>query len=323
MARYHRTDQQRNAGISTEITGYAISALVYFNKATGEREFLEAAIRAAGYLTEVAWDDNGSTIPFETLGEGSRGFTYFFDCGIVVRGLLALWRETQHPDLLNRAKQIALSMAFDFMGDDCFHPIVELPEKQPLPHESRWSRMPGCYQLKSALAWRDIAHAAGEPQPMQMWRQMLAFSLATHESFLPGDANPEKVMDRLHAYCYFLEACLAEPDFEACRDALAFGIAKVAALLREIRPQFERSDVNAQLLRVRILAARAEIVSLDEEAAKDEAAAIRSFQRTDGGYWFGRKAGAFLPFSNPVSTAFCAQALAMYEGRETTLAELI
>jgi hypothetical protein len=40
--------------------------------------------------------------------------------------------------------------------------------------------------------------------------------------------------------------------------------------------------------------------------------------RIDGGFYFGRKAGAWLPHVNPVSTAFAAQALALFERyRET------
>src|SRR6185295_9492707 len=99
----------------------------------------------------------------------------------------------------------------------------------------------------------DIANASGEPQPLQLWNQMLAYSLATHDTFLPGDENPEKVMDRLHAYCYFLEALLAEPEMPEARAALESGIGRVGRYLREIRPRFERSDVSAQLLRVRLL----------------------------------------------------------------------
>jgi hypothetical protein len=34
--------------------------------------------------------------------------------------------------------------------------------------------------------------------------------------------------------------------------------------------------------------------------------------RLSGGFFFGGKAGALLPFSNPVSTAFCLQALELW-----------
>ena len=43
-----------------------------------------------------------------------------------------------------------------------FHPILRLPERLPLARTDQWSRMPGCYQLKSALAWHDLHKATGD-----------------------------------------------------------------------------------------------------------------------------------------------------------------
>ena len=304
VARYYRADLQRNAAVSTEITGYAVSALVYLGQT-------EAAVRAARYLTREAWDRDSSTFPFEP---GSPQ-AYFFDVGIIVRGLLAVWRATGEEEFRERAKEAALSLAFDFAGDGVFHPVIELPEKQPLAYEARWSREPGCYQLKSALTWHDL----GDEHASKLFDTAVTRALATHESFLPGAADREKVMDRLHAYCYFLEALLAVAERDDARQALAFGIGRVGGLLREIAPEFERSDVCAQLLRVRLVAHHLDAVPLDEEAARDEVERARVYQsdaadaRLRGGFWFGKKRGEVLPFMNPVSTAFCLQAIALWE----------
>lgn len=324
VARYHFTDRNQNARISTEITGYAVSTLVYLHKATGEAQYWDAAERAARYLCREAWDAQSSTFPFEPIHETDPAYSYFFDLGIIVRGLLTVWRAGGDTEYLERAKEAGLSMAFDFMAEEAVHPIITLPDKQPLPYERRWSREPGCYQLKSALGWRNLAEAAGQPALNQPYERMLEYSLATHDDFLPGEPIREKVMDRLHAYCYFLEALLPVADRAACREALAAGIERVAFHLRDIAPVFARSDVYAQLLRVRLLADTMGAVPLDRAAAAEEAAAIPRFQREDGGYWFGRKNGEFLPFSNPVSTGFCLQALAIWEGdRNLPLLSLI
>ena len=56
VARYYRTDLERNNPISTEITGYAISALLDLGQQT-------EALAAARFLCREAW--NGSTMPFE------------------------------------------------------------------------------------------------------------------------------------------------------------------------------------------------------------------------------------------------------------------
>ena len=96
------------------------------------------------------------------------------------------------------------------------------------------------------------------------------------------------------------------------------GIERVGRYLREISPRFERSDVCAQLLRVRLIAHRQHGLPLDHEAAAEEARRAAAYQasstdpRIDGGFWFGKKNNEMLPFVNPVSTVFCLQALALW-----------
>ncbi len=272
-------------------------------------------MRAARYLTDEAWDSQASTFPFEPGSDRA----YFFDIGIIVRGLLAVWRATGEEQFRSRAEEAALSLAFDFVGEGCFHPVISLPEKQPLPHEPRWSRRPGCYQLKAALAWREI----GDPGAAEMFEKALGIALAGHESFLAEETDREKIMDRLHAYCYFLEALLFAGEREEARRTLVAGIDCAGRVLREIAPAFERSDVNAQLLRIRLIGHHLGLLALDEESARHEAQRTASFQATDahdssvrGGFWFGRKGGQFLPFSNPVSTAFAVQALALWDDHQ-------
>jgi hypothetical protein len=320
VARYRLSDSRRNARVSTEITGYAVSFLVWAHQETGDREYLDSALKAGRWLTRSAWDRASGTFPFEPVSNGEPAFSYFFDCGIIIRGLLALWRASGETEFLEKAQEAAVAMAFDFDAPVAVYPVIALPEKQPLACEPRWSRSPGCYQLKSALAWRDIAEATGHPGIAAAWERMLAYALSTHDEFLPGDPNPERVMDRLHAYAYFLEALLAAaPERPGCAAALAAGIERLGRYLGEIAPRFERSDVYAQLLRLRIYAHHLGVVPLDAGSAGREAAAIESFQSGDGdpllegGFWFGRKGAAFLPFMNPVSTAFCAQALRMWK----------
>jgi hypothetical protein len=317
VARYYRSDSRRYAPVSTEITGYAVSALAWLD-GIAAAECLNGALRSAGYLLD-AWDERNATFPFEPVLNGGRGYAYFFDCGIIARGLLAAWRATGKAEYLEMAKQCGLSMAFDFIADDGMHPILQLPEKQPLAYEAQWSRSPGCYQLKSAMAWRELAEATGRSELVSAYERMAAFAMATHAGFLPGDPSDERVMDRLHAYAYFLEGLLPASDRAGERAAIAEGIERISGYLRKIAPIFARSDVYAQLLRLRLYADALGIAPLDEPAAAAEADAVAGFQQAEGeqriagGFWFGRKNGNLLPFVNPVSAAFCVQALVMWE----------
>lgn len=313
VARYYLAAENKNLPVSSEITGYAASALAYLYKRTGNQSYLDAAVRAASFLDQHGWDSAANTFPFEPGSDRA----YFFDLGIIARGLMAVYRATGEERFRSRAQDAALSLGFDFLGDNCFYPVISVPMKEPLPEEPRWSRKPGCFQLKSALIWREM----DDEHAQRMFDVALAISLATHESFL-DDANPEKVMDRLHAYSYFLEALLAATEHDEAKAALAWGLDRAGTLLRQIAPTFERSDVSAQILRVRLAAHYIGAVPLNEALASDEAQRAASFQaespdsHLNGGFWFGRKGAETLPFANPVSTAFCTQALTLWDDHQ-------
>ena len=319
VARYYRTDIERNLPVSTEITGYALSTLLWLHSATGHSEYLDRGLAAARFLARSAWD--GQAMPFEVDPGPNGRLSYFFDCGIIIRGLLAAWRTSSVQEFLDVATALGRIMAADFAtnnGD--YHPILKLPEKRPLERDAlRWSQAPGCYQLKSEMAWWDLFEATSDTRFREPYEHALEAALRSYGTFLPGHPDRLKVVDRLHAFVYFLEGLLPRAQEKRCSAALCHGIQRVSQLLEENAPEFERSDVYAQLLRIRIYADWAGAAPLDVTAAECEAAALAGFQASasdphiDGGFYFGRRRGAWLPYVNPVSTAFAVQALAFWD----------
>lgn len=323
VARYYRLEERCNAGISNEITGYAASALAFAHQRLDNPRLLHGLVNAALFLSTNAWDQTLGVFPFETPRDGEHPcrLAYFFDTGIIVRGLLAAWRSTRERRFLKSAVAGAQSMADHFLTEEVIHPVIGLPDKTPLPTEPRWSRSPGCYHLKAALAWLQLHEETGQERFRDAWEECLDLSLAAHESFLPGEPDHERVMDRLHAYCYFLEGLLAVTNRQPCVRALSEGMERVEHYLRQIEPLFARSDVYAQLLRLRLYAASTGAVSLNQTAAAHEAEAARAFEFTSqdpllkGCFSFGKKQGKHMPFANPVSTAFCMEALTLWAQR--------
>jgi hypothetical protein len=313
VARYYRVGEGYLPA-STEITGYAVSFFVYLHSVSGDKRYLDAAERGARFLVN-AWDPKLCVMPFEIDPPAK---SYFFDCGIIVRGLLSAWRATGEEEFRTLAVQVGNSMLRDFAGEQGdFHPILTLPDKCPEERDpARWSKSAGCYQLKSAMAWWDLFEATGEKCFQEPYKRVLEYSLGTYREFVPGRFDHLQIMDRLHAYSYFLEGLLPWANQDRCKDALVMGIAAAGAALRKIAPAFARSDVYAQLLRVRLFADWAGSVELDRKQAAEEAEALAAFQREDGGWWFGRKSHEMMPFINPVSAAFAAQTLDLWERRE-------
>lgn len=314
FARFYNSETGTYKPVSTEITGYAASAFVWLFQTTGDEEYLVRARQTAHFLAGV-WDESLRTFPFEhpSPSPESEHLAYFFDCGIIIRGLIAVWREIGDDRLLEIATRAAHGMLANFRAQDDFHPIVALPSKTPLPRAHKWSRAPGCYQLKSARAWWDIAEITGDAALRDAYLELADCSVARHLKLLEGVTCPSERMDRLHPWCYFLEGLLAHPEHQTYAEVYVECIGSISQQLRMIAPDFARADVYAQLLRLRLYAAA--MAPVDGAAASEEAAALAQFQasnsdrRVDGGYYFGRRDGTLSPHVNPVSTVFAIQAL--------------
>jgi len=285
---------------------------------TQDEIYLDRARKTAAFLMDQAWNSELRTFPYEHPSPSpvSEHLAYFFDCGIIIRGLLAVWRVTKEDRLLERAVEAAHGMIRDFRATDGYHPILQLPDKAPLERAAAWSRSTGCYQTKSALAWWEAGVFSGDKKLQDAYLAFMTAATKTWQNFLPGTDERLKVMDRLHACNYFLEALSPILYRADAADAYRGCLAQISNYLREIRPDFERSDVNAQLLRARVYGARLGVVNIAE--AEEEAAALASFQATDpdpridGGFYFGRRGGQIEPHVNPVSTAFAVQALEVW-----------
>lgn len=324
VARFYLVDEQANRRISTEITGYAVSALCYVYERTREPRYLEGAASAARFLLRSAWDNQRKWFPYEwpPSSRAEENRVYFFDSGIIIRGLMRYWRASGDAEALQIAAACGERMATLHERAGKYAPILQLPEGEPLAYAGSWSKSPGCYQLKSALGCLELYQQTGQSIFRDLYEQALGQALENDPQFLPGTERRAEIMDRLHAYCYFLEGLLPVADRAECAAALKRGIGAVAHYLRAIAPEFARSDVYSQLLRVRLLADAAGVAALDAPAAREEAAAIAAFQyassdrRLDGGFCFGRRNGALMPYANPVSTAFSMQALDMWHNFE-------
>ncbi|MGC2658488.1 MAG: hypothetical protein WA324_11075 [Bryobacteraceae bacterium] len=319
VARYYRQDTRETAPISSEISGYFATALFMLHDLSGSNESFEAALRAADFLAKAAWDEGSDMLILEQSPEG-RTVAYFFDCGIVVSALLEAWRRAGNAEHRRAAFRLGESMLKDFAGESGrFHPVVKTSTRNPLEYGSWWSKRPGCYQLKAAKAWLELSEEMNSIAFRNGYESVLDYAMLDDAGFLNAADQSPDTMDRLHAYGYFLEGLLPVADRGEPGRSLAEGIERMSSVLPRVGPIFARSDVCAQLLRLRLLANEIGLKELDEAYAEQEAATIREFQvasgdhRVNGAFAFGRRHGQLMPVMSPVSTSFCVQALTMWE----------
>lgn len=316
-SRYYRSEIQKNLPVSTEISAYVAKGLLFLFRTTGDSQYLDAAKKTTNFLVDQAWDPALGLFPFEYPSPTAESpyLSYFFDCGIIVRCLVAMWHETHEDRLIEVASAASHGMTAFWTGRD-YHAILELPGKQPLPRTAQWSTGPGCYQTKSALAWWEVAEITGDEKLRQDFLNTIESGIHTCRGFLAGANERLKIVDRLHAYSYFLEAMSPLLDRPECVQTYRFVLEEAARYRRELAPEFERSDVYAQILRARVRASH--VLPVDVAAATEEAERLAEFQsesaelRFHGGFYFGKRGGAISPHVNPVSTTFAIQALEMW-----------
>ena len=314
VARFHRVDSDESGPVSTEITGYLASGLAFL-RGCGCAQLK----RSADFLVEEAWDVDECFLRYEPgTAAGQRACSYFFDCGIAGLALVQYWELTGDRRYLKSALEIGRSMLVDFPASNgAFTPVITLPGKEPMPYGAWWSKAPGCYQLKAALLWLRLSECVDEHAFGNAFRKVMAYAVEDSESFLSGPAD-DKMMDRLHAFLYFLEGLLPLAGERAYGQLISRGLASATGVLRKMTPAFVRSDVCAQLVRLRLFAHEAARLPLDADSVDREIQKLLAFQfksadtRINGAFCFGSRAGVLLPYANPVSTVFAAQALAFW-----------
>ena len=69
------------------------------------------------------------------------------------------------------------------------------------------------------MAWRELFEVTGDREFECGYEAALQAALANDAEFLPADSDQQRVMDRLHAYAYFLEGLLPVLDRPECAAA--------------------------------------------------------------------------------------------------------
>ena len=207
--------------------------------------------------------------------------------------------------------------------DGAFSPLYDLESDRAYEELGEWSGEMSVAQLKVGLAFLELYKATGRGEFEHDAEALRKWCLKRHESFLGGEVDDVKVVDRLHAYCDFLEGLLPGVALDADSGrALQFGLLRVENLLDDIGDEYQRCDVMAQILRLRMYADKLGVMELEYTRAEQEAGMIAEFQmqstdpKTDGGFAHARKRGQIIPQLDPTATALALQALEMWDQTE-------
>ncbi|MDV2502410.1 MAG: hypothetical protein RX318_00435 [bacterium] len=320
-----------------EATGYGITTLVYLYKILNDSIFLEKAKLAANWLIEHAWDDSTGHFPYK-YDLGSNSFiplAYAFDEGMILNGLVNLYRETgdrRYEETVNRG---AYRLIETWQRDDgAFTPLRSLTAGDTLDKLRKWSRQPGSFLAKNVIGllnWHSVIN-----DPILLERAIKACEWALRfqdeEGFFVTSTYDHST--HLHAHCYSAEGLwvagklLGEEKYlDAAAKATKWALDNQlpnGGIPRIYRNgQFisaERTDIIAQTVRLGVLmiseGALAETYLKNIERALEQ---LLTFQRLEGppeekgGFVFGfQSEGLLAEHVNSCCTLFALQASILY-----------
>ena len=326
----------------SEITGYAITSLIFIKTLIKEDSSLTKAKKAARWLLNDAnshsggfktrkYKDNKGNLKYSF----EAGWVYAFDSGMILCGLMNLWKVTNEERYLSASIKVGNFLTDKMQKEDgSFFSYYVPSEDKRYDLEEKWSTQSGSYHAKIALGLIKLGRATGNDKYIDCAKKacLNAISYYSEGRFI---TNRKDKSTHLHPHCYTIEGLLYAGEYLNRRDFVDYAknATKWALSLQEEDGgipfmfleegksiNYQRSDVLAQVLRLGSICQEKELI---EKECKDKLRKLKNrlckFQNIlnreqigafSFGYDFNGKKQNHL---NSWCTMFALQALAYYE----------
>lgn len=345
VAAWYEPDKRLYPFLYSEITGYALSTLVFLNRIHPRREVLVAAHRAARWLVRNAlYKEGGVKTRFYLVKHYASpnycfhyGRVYAFDASMVGYGLIQLFKVSKKEEYLRAAEKILYFLTTKMMkADGSFHPYFDSRAQKCGEDLEKWSDQGGSFHGKLALFFTDYYRLTGIETYKQAAARLLDWvkrRQKTDGRFITGRKDGST---HLHPHAYTLEGLLVagvllgRPD--DCRAALkgflwmVRGVSAANGSVSSVFEKkefsrFERSDIVAQFLRLGAVLysiypkkITPHLRTLENVKKNLLLFQYKAASRQSGGFVYGAATdGRMRPHLNAWATMFALQALWMHD----------
>lgn len=325
--------------IYSEITGYMLTTMCWLYETTGEKKYLDSALKAGHWLLNTTHEPNGGFHCNHPLiaerKEFKRNQQYAFDNGIILNGLVCLYRATKDEVWLASAVTAADWLVnFAQKPNGAFYPVYQMDENKLFESDKDWSTESGSYHAKIAIGLLNLYDVTKKAKYKTSAEKVCDFAMGCQN----GAGRFISFMNRggtnSHPHSYSCEALWVAGKYLNREDYLKSSAKGVEWLLGlqnqegivprqylDDKPVYnERVDVLSQCLRMAVLIKEEGLLNpqLDEKLHK-LAAILPSYQaktndiHTNGGFYFGKLSNGTPVFHvNVWVSAFAMQALDLY-----------
>ena len=319
----------------SEITGYAISTLIYLYDLTKEEIFLKRANMAADWLMNKATHSSGGILcrlfyeETEFMGSFENEEIFLFDCGMVLNGMTALYELTKNKKHLEYCKRLANFMISKQKEDGSFYAVYDAKNNKLIDDGEKWSTQSGALHAKLSIGLLNLYELTKEEKYKKSAIKICDYSL----KFFKEDGRVitfSKTGNSLfHPHCYAAEGLYVAGKYLENKEYLKFSkksteylftIQKkdggIPQMFKENKlVEFERSDILGQTLRVGVLN------SIEYNKLERLYKRLLEFQNLNqeqkGGFKYGYDdQGKKYDHINSWCTMFAIQALILYKEKQ-------
>jgi hypothetical protein len=255
--------------IYSEIVGYAITCYSWIYLKDNNKLALTAAEESFQWINK---NIQNNLLPAGKINNSS-GFNlkgdlqnqiYSFDNGIIIAGLLNLYKINHDSEILNLAVRIADGLIEKFWKGDRMLALLDASFNKTDYGKGKWSTISGPYHAKIAFGFIKLFKAAGNPIYRDISRSLCDFGLRTQDKEGRFITNTDNDLTYLHPHLYSCEGILysgielmdnnyIKASLKGLEWAIKLMHTNNGLLPRSTKENIEQSDCIAQLLRLLII----------------------------------------------------------------------
>ncbi|GAB4110592.1 MAG: hypothetical protein Fur005_12090 [Roseiflexaceae bacterium] len=333
---WYDTETQTPAYVYSEISGYMLTLLASLWERTGDERFRESAIRCGEWFLRTVHEPTGGYRCLFPLSPNRFAFKqdliYTFDGGVILSGLVNLYRITERPAFLAAAVTLGDWLIGPMQKPSgAFLPLLDLRDGSTPENEHEWSLCSGSYHTKIAIGLTNLYDITRAEKYKRAALAACEYALSFQQPDGRFVSFPNEGGTNVHPHCYSAEGLWVVGSYferqeylEASARATAWVWSQqaedglVPRHYHNNGPLYsERVDILCQALRLALIH-RAEgrlPASIDAQIARlipiiQRNQAQSSDPQADGAFYFGRQSdGSLTPHANCWVTQFALQAL--------------
>jgi len=197
--------------VYSEINGYFMTTMVFLYKRTRQKKYLEFGLKSAKWLIKNAQDKNGGFKCLFVIDKNSKysfkqNKIYSFDNGVILNGLVSLYKVSKKPFLLKSAKKCAdWIIKYCIDNSSLVKPVYDIEDNKFFDSDKDWSTTSGSYHTKISIGLANLFTVTKNFFYLDSAKKICDKSLEFQKSNGRFVSFPYKGGTNAHPHCYSAE----------------------------------------------------------------------------------------------------------------------